>query len=701
MRLPDLVPPAGGVDRASAQRPRDVVLVLDRSGSMEGWKMVAARRASARMIDTLNESDRFAVFAFDDRIETPPAGQHGLGLLAASDRNRWSAVEFLSKLESRGGTEIAQPLDRAVGLLAEPRAERDQSRARILVLVTDGQVGNEDQVLGALGARLAEIRVFTLGIDQAVNEGFLHRLAGVGAGGSTCELVESEKRLDAMMDSIHRRIGTPIVTDVRLEPKSVGLEVMGDTLVPDRPPCLFAGSPVLLLGRYRGHAVGPLEVLGKTTGGKAWRETVVANVRDNPAIASAWARGQVRQLEDRYAAGRSDRAALEQAIIATSLRYSVLCRFTAYAAVDRSAVVNEGGEVHRLVQPVEMPAGWGDPDKLEAACYMAPEHLMEAPLYARSLPKMAARFGASPKGFKMSRLDSSVHTEAGHVFQALPPSPSPPLSPDEELIRQAGFVLLGEISHDDHGTVYRANDRRGGLVFVRVLKNPFAVGGRAAFAKLQKDLKGLKHAAIIPIRQLIGDSRPEFVIAVVSQHIAGPNLTQWISRLGLPDPLSAARLVLALAEALEYGGRQLMNHGNLTPGNILIGDDGKPHLAGFGLVRLGCGPDVSCATVRVYVAPELLQSPGTPPTAQTDGYSLGVMFYRLLTGVLPDSDPGSGQFRPPRQVNTQVSAELESICLKAMAADPVSRYSTAGEFAADLHAPLGMKRPGLLGRMRR
>ncbi len=246
-----VVPPLRG---DASSRPRDVVFVLDRSGSMAGWKIVAARRAMARMIDTLTESDRFAVFAFDDRIETPRWGaRDGVSqLIPATNRNRFKAVEFLAKLESRGGTEIAPPLDQAIELLAEPHTERDHDRDRIVFLVTDGQVGNEDQVLKLLGARLQGIRVFTLGIDQAVNEGFLHRLAKLGAGGSSCELVESEKRLDAVMDSVHRRIGTPVVTEVRLEPAAAGFEVMADTVVPDRPPCLFVGSPLLVLGRYQG-----------------------------------------------------------------------------------------------------------------------------------------------------------------------------------------------------------------------------------------------------------------------------------------------------------------------------------------------------------------------------------------------------------------------------------------------------------------
>ncbi|HUH02052.1 MAG TPA: VIT domain-containing protein, partial [Kofleriaceae bacterium] len=202
-----LVPPSREVE---PQKPRDVIFVLDRSGSMGGWKMVAARRAAARMVDTLNDADRFAVYAFDDRLETPPAFA-GDDLVQASDRNRFRAVEFLATLEARGGTEMAHPLGRAAQRLAGGYDERD----RILVLVTDGQVGNEDQIVKSLGTKLKNVRVFTLGVDRAVNEGFLRRLAVLGGG--ACELVESEDRLDEVMDRIHRRIATPIITEVTIE----------------------------------------------------------------------------------------------------------------------------------------------------------------------------------------------------------------------------------------------------------------------------------------------------------------------------------------------------------------------------------------------------------------------------------------------------------------------------------------------------
>ncbi len=307
-----VVPPNSGGD--SAGKPRDVVFVLDRSGSMEGWKIVAARRAVARMIDTLNEGDRFCVLAFDSQVETPQGLTDGLS--AATDRNRFRAVEYLATMSARGGTEMAEPLDRAVKLLSHRgRSERD----RVLVLITDGQVGNEDQILRALGKSLERLRVFALGIDRAVNAAFLRRLAE--RGGGSCELVESEDRLDEVMAAVHRRIGSPILTGLSLHSDELGIEP--GEVVPRRLPDLFAGSPVLILGRYRGRPAGEVTVVARDAAGRDFSDAVAAQVRDNRAIVSAWARGQIRQLEDRYASGDGDRGKLEREIVAISL--SIRC----------------------------------------------------------------------------------------------------------------------------------------------------------------------------------------------------------------------------------------------------------------------------------------------------------------------------------------------------------------------------------------
>ena len=675
---------------AGHSRPRAVAFVLDRSGSMQGWKIVAARRAVARMIDTLHDCDRFCLIAFDSEVESPPGLPAGLS--AATDQNRFRAVEYLAGIGARGGTEMASPLKRAVDMIGECSPEEHD---RLVVLITDGQVGNEDQLLSELGRNLKGIRVFTLGIDRAVNEGFLRRLAE--RGGGACELVESEARLDDVMQSIHRRIGTPLLTGLHLE--SDGIAIEPGEIVPSRLPDLFSGSPLLILGRYRGKSDSSLAIHATDGHGRAWTENVAASTRENPAIASAWARGQIRQLEDRYAAGDGNSTRLEQAIVDFSLKFHVLSRFTAFVAVDRSEAVNRGRALHQVVQPVEMPEGW-------QACYW----MGAAPLMRYEAYETVAEFhsledselGPPARGKQRSPRLGTRHvqavpppTQASALVHAMGSAPVP-----ETLSKR--FELGEEVGHGAMGRIYKGLDRATGKPVV-VKVNPrdrFRPEVFARWHRVNEVLGQLGHAAFVPAIDMgySGDSFWQIVPVVTGQ-----SLSQRLHSSGPMPCREAAAIVAELAEALQLAHAEGLVHGDLKPDHILLGDDGQIRVVEFGelpLTEADSRPESMVGT-PAFMAPERIRGEVGLSDTQCEVYSLGVILYEMMTGVLPFAGATIAEIfatilknvpKPPRKVKRSVPAALEAICLKAIAGDRAVRYATAGDFAAALRGFLAPAR---------
>jgi len=351
-----IVPPTQVAD--VKQPLRDVVFMLDRSGSMSGWKMVAARRAVARMVDTLTGEDRVTVMAFDNSVEHCGNAPH---LAPATDRHRWSVLEWLGSVEARGGTELAAALKAGFGVFREqgnaespvnPGARRD----RVFVLVTDCQVGDEDRVIANLVDEIGDVTLFVVGIDTAVNEGLLTRMAD--STGGMVEMVESEDRLDEVMERIHQRLVSPLVSGLGIQ--SAGLDIIPESLAPAKLPNLVPGVPVVVRGRYRGTPAGGVCVQGRRPAGDVWQEQAEAAAVSTGCQGSLWARGRLRHLEDLYATcnREGDVDALEKRMIELSTSLGVLCRFTAIVAIDPRHPDRkpEPASLRRIVQPVEMVA---------------------------------------------------------------------------------------------------------------------------------------------------------------------------------------------------------------------------------------------------------------------------------------------------------------------------------------------------------
>jgi Ca-activated chloride channel family protein len=233
-------PPATG-----AGRPLDVVFLLDRSDSMRGWKLETARTALGKMIDTLEPGDRFALFAFEDGLTTPLPTT----LVDASAEHRALAAKYLSSVDTGGGTQLAPALKTAVSMPWSRPGDRDA----VVVLITDGQVTNEDELV-RIAKKLKGVRICAVGIDQAVNEGLLRRLAELTAG--TVELVESEARLAQAISRIAHTARPPALSEVTVT--GDGLDVLSPETAPSRPQSAWEGDVLVVRGRFKGSAQGTL-----------------------------------------------------------------------------------------------------------------------------------------------------------------------------------------------------------------------------------------------------------------------------------------------------------------------------------------------------------------------------------------------------------------------------------------------------------
>src|SRR4051812_15473171 len=323
--------------------PRDVVFVLDRSGSMEGVKIASAARACGLLLRTLGPRDRFSMAAFSNAVEW----MDGAPVFAAADEHGQERGEkWLREVEANGGTELESALGEALHALASRKD--GTARAPVVVLLTDGQVADEAGALRRVQREVGEARLFCVGIDTAVNAGLLTRLAALGGG--TASLVEPGATLEDALRSISREIGAPLVVDLSLEDVDAGL--VQSSLAPQRLPDLFAGRAAF--AAFRVGSAGKVRVKGKWSDGRAFEETVEARRTPLVAVARIWARARVADLEDRFRMGETD---LKKEIIALGIRYSLLTRFTAFVAVD-GEVVNRGRAKKQIVQPVAMPAGW-------------------------------------------------------------------------------------------------------------------------------------------------------------------------------------------------------------------------------------------------------------------------------------------------------------------------------------------------------
>ncbi len=329
-----LLEPQDAVDDSEVV-PRELIFVVDNSGSMSGVPLDMAKAAMREALANLRPHDTFQVLRFSET-----ASKMSPEPLRATPANLRRAHDYVDSFSGMGGTHMLAGIEAALGY--GPSDERE----RIVCLMTDGYIGNERQILAAVDDRLGDARLFSFGLGGSVNRYLLDQLADVGRGDVTYVLLD-ESPEDAVQ-RFYDRIDAPVLTDITLD---FGAAEVFD-LAPAQVPDVFSGQPIRVTGRYEGD-LATVTVKGRTGSGP-YSETVDLDLVDGDAIASAWARQQVEQLERYQLWGRV--TDVEDDITELALAYSLLTAYTSFVAVE-DRVVNPSGRVLSLRQTLETPAG--------------------------------------------------------------------------------------------------------------------------------------------------------------------------------------------------------------------------------------------------------------------------------------------------------------------------------------------------------
>ncbi len=362
-------PPA--VPKRADISPRELVFVVDQTGSQQGFPIEKSKEAMHEALKHLRLNDTFQVLAFNTDVFPCFSGS-----VRPTSANLSKATKFINALNAGGGTDILKAL--AVAL----KAPADPKRLRVVVYLTDGFVGNDEQILDFERKNRGTTRVFPFGMGNSVNRALLEGMAREGNGSfetitmglsraefertldqpvasdaDRAQLKQNLKEQKSAVEAIQRfnsHIETPVLISPRVSFGALPIEAVS----PDPIGDVFQTQPIIIVGRYTKAARGAITLSG-FSGGRAWKRAIPVDLgaarQDNPALESLWARAQVDALE-RQNVDESKKEDITQLCLA----HRLMSKYTSFVAVE-DKVVNPGGKQATNDVPSEVPEGVDGP----------------------------------------------------------------------------------------------------------------------------------------------------------------------------------------------------------------------------------------------------------------------------------------------------------------------------------------------------
>ena len=320
---------------------RDVIFVIDVSGSMAGTSIEQARSSLVTALGGLTSIDRFNIIWFNDET-----GSLFPETVSASSHYKDYAKRFIENLSAGGGTEMLPAMKLALA------KQESFSRFRQVVFITDGNVDNEDELFGVIDEQLGHSRLFTIGIGSAPNAYFMRKAAQKGRGTFTYigDINEVHKKTIALF----KKIETPALINIQLD-----LENTDDAyqVFPAIIPDLYAGETAMIL--IKGKESPENIAIKGDYGNIEWQSSAQLKPVSQGGIKVAWAREKIASLMSKHheSTDESQRESIQQDVTDTALQHHLVSRFTSLVAVDVTPV-NADGMLYRERLKNNLPHGW-------------------------------------------------------------------------------------------------------------------------------------------------------------------------------------------------------------------------------------------------------------------------------------------------------------------------------------------------------
>lgn len=320
--------------------PREVVFLLDCSGSMSGAPMEANKRFMRQALRDMRPEDHFRIVRFSES-----ASSFRQGPVQATPANVAAALEYVDGLHGMGGTEMRE------GIRAALDPTVPEGAMRVVVFLTDGYIGNDAEIVSLVEQRRGDARIFALGIGSSVNRWLIEEVARVGHG--SAQVVLDPDQAEEAADQLAEHIEAPVLTDVSIDWRDAPVR----EATPDPLPDLFTGQPLRVLARFDEPGSYEVAIHGRIAGQEAVMPVLLElpeEAPDSRALAQVWARSQVHDRMAAYLAPTRSvkhREQLQEEVTVLGLEYGLVTQWTSFVAVSRQVAESGDAQLAQVATP--------------------------------------------------------------------------------------------------------------------------------------------------------------------------------------------------------------------------------------------------------------------------------------------------------------------------------------------------------------